>query len=36
MVKCHIVPEVSTLVNLGMDWLTQLNPKINWFEKNIK
>ena len=25
----HIVPELSAPVILGMDWLTQLNPKIN-------
>ena len=36
MVWCHIVPELSAPVNLGMDWLTQLNPKINWAEKIIE
>ena len=31
IVWCHIVPELSALVILGMDWLTQINPKTNWF-----
>ena len=31
-VWCHIVPEMSALVIFGMDWLTQINPKINWSE----
>ena len=33
MVWCYIVPELSALVILGMNWLTQINPKINWSEK---
>ena len=36
MVWCYIVPELSTPVILEMDQLTQLNPKINWFEKIIE
>ena len=36
MVWCHAVPKLSALVILGMDWLTQLNPKINWSEKLIE
>ena len=36
MVWCYVVPELSALVILGMDWLTQLNPKINWSEKMIE
>ena len=36
MVWCHVVPELSALVILGMDWLTQINPKINWSKKTIE
>ena len=35
-VWCCVVPELSAPVILGMDWLTQLNPKINWAEKIIE
>ena len=34
MVWCCVVPKLNALVILGMDWLTQLNPKINWSKKN--
>ena len=33
-VWCCVVAKLSALVILGMDWLTQLNPKINWAENN--
>ena len=36
MVQCHIVPKLSAPVILGMNWLTQLNPKINCSERMIK
>ena len=36
IVWCHIVPKLSAPVIFGMDWLTQLNPKINWSEKMIE
>ena len=36
MVWCHAVPELSALVIIGMDWLTQINPKINWSKKTIE
>ena len=36
MVLCHIVPEFSAPVILGMDWLTQINLKTNWLEKMIE
>ena len=36
MVECHVVPKLSALVILGIDWLTQTNRKINWSEKNYK
>ena len=35
MVWCYVVPELSAPVIFGMDWLTQLNPKINWAEKQL-
>ena len=33
MVWCCVVPDLSAPVILGMSWLTQINPKINWSEK---
>ena len=36
MVWCCIVPKLSAPVILGMDWLTQLNPKINCSKKMIE
>ena len=36
MVWCHIVLELSAPVIFRIDWLTQLNSKINWSEKMIK
>ena len=33
MVWCHIVPKLSAPLILGINWLTQFNPKINWSEK---
>ena len=36
MVWCHIVPELSAPIILGMDWLIQINPKTNCSEKTIK
>ena len=36
MVWCCTMPELSTPVIFGMDWLPQLNPKINWMEKTIE
>ena len=36
MVQCHVMPKLRAPVILGMDWLTQLNLKINWSEKTIK
>ena len=36
MVWCCVVPELSALVIFGMDWLTQISPKINWSEKTTK
>ena len=36
IVWCYIVPEISALVILRMDWLTQITPHINWSEKIIK
>ena len=36
MVWSHVVPELSALVILGMDWLTQIKPKINWSKKPIE
>ena len=35
-VRCHIVHELSALVILVIDWLNQLNPKINLSKKMIK
>ena len=35
-VLCCIVLELSALVILGMYWLTQINPKINWYEQTKK
>ena len=32
-VWCYIVPELSAPVILGMDWLTQINPRISWSKK---
>ena len=29
MVWCYVMPKVSAPVVLGIDWLTQLNPKID-------
>ena len=36
MVCCYIVLELGAPIILRMDWLTQINPKINWSEKMIK
>ena len=36
IVWCHIMSELSTLVILEMDWLTQINPRINWTKKTIE
>ena len=36
MVWCYIVPELSPLVILRIDWLTQINPKVNWSEKTYR
>ena len=33
IVWCHIVPKLSALVILGIDWLPQINPKNSWFKK---
>ena len=33
-VKCCVVPELSALVILGIDYLTQINTKINLSKKN--
>ena len=33
---CNVVLELSVPVILGMDWLTQINPKIYWSEKTIE
>ena len=30
------MPELSALVIIRMDWLTQINPKINWSGKTIE
>ena len=36
MVWRHNMPQLSALIILGMDWLTQIKPKINWSKKPIK
>ena len=36
MVWCHVVLELSAPVIFRMDWLTQINPKINWSVKTIE
>ena len=36
MVWCCVVLEMSVPIILRMDWLTQINPKINCSEKNYK
>ena len=36
MVWCHVVSELSALVILRMDWLTQVNPNINWSQITIE
>ena len=36
MVCCHIVPRLSAQVIFRMDWIIQINPKINWSEKTIE
>ena len=33
---CYALPKLSALVILGIDWLTQINPKINWSQKTIE
>ena len=34
-VWCHIMPELSALAMLRIDWLTQISPEINWPKKTI-
>ena len=36
MVWCCFVLKLSTLVILGMEWVMQMNPRINWSEKTIE
>ena len=35
-VWCHVMPKLSASVIFRMEWLTQINLKINWSEKMIK
>ena len=36
VVWCHIVPELIAPVILRIDWLTKINPKINWSKNTIE
>ena len=36
MVRCHIIPELTAPIILRIDWLMQINPKINCSEKIIE
>ena len=33
---CYVLRKLIALVIVGMDWLTQINPKKNWFQKTIE
>ena len=35
IVSCHVVDKLSSKLVLGMEWLTSVNPTIQWFDYEV-
>ena len=34
-ISCHVVDKLSSKLVLGMEWLTSVNPTIQWFDYEV-